>query len=360
MNGFDMVYVSKIIMAKLYLDEYTENTNFTKTQRSIEAISDHLRMTFLRQKYAYSSPFKVKHNKQSDKVDKSSEPLTQSKSANFRRAFPNLKTKVTFPLFAPYLLIKLLYIAIVLFNFVFLSTVFQFNYHDYGVYMIKRYLQSGGLFSSVSFFYESNDYFPKNSMCDINLITKHGYIHHSVVCALPINLFNESFYLIYWFWLIFLLVVTVVSMLHWMLLYSTAYRRRLITHALQLDPGQNISRSYTAAVYLGAETNYQKADAFVHEKTGLSLRENLELFVRDVCSADVVFTLNMLALNSNRLAMRDLVNNLWHHYLNLEDAEPRDLRQRPVLEIKRPERCVDGGEVKKPAPLAFYEDSLDA
>jgi hypothetical protein len=35
-----MVHVTKIIMSKLYLDEYSEKTNFTKTQNNVLISSD--------------------------------------------------------------------------------------------------------------------------------------------------------------------------------------------------------------------------------------------------------------------------------------------------------------------------------
>jgi hypothetical protein len=341
-----MVHVTKIIMSKLYLDEYSEKTNFTKTQKSIEAISDHLRMVFLKQKYVFSNKLKPLASTKEIKSFEMTEKDNQKKmstNAEYRRLFPSLKTKVTFPLFVPYMLIKLVYIGIVAFNFFFLSKIFQFNYLEYGVYMLKNYFnRSNSSFYSLN----QNDYFPKNSMCDTHIMSKHDYIHHSVVCALPINLFNEIFYFIYWYWLVFLLISTVMSVFNWLLLSIKSYRRRLVMNALQLDPSQNISRSYMAAYYLGEETTYQVADAFLLEKTGMSLKENFDLFFEDVCNTDIIFTLKMLSLNSNQLAMRDIMNNLWYHYLNLEDVVPREVKQRPLLPLKRPEKPVS--EEKKP------------
>lgn len=121
LNGFDMVYVNKNIMQQIYLDEYVESLNWSKTQRKIESISDHIRMTFLKQKNAITDKFNIK-------VKDESKPNTKEK-ADIRKQFPNLKTKRTFPLFMPYVLVKLAYMLVIVANFEFLSWRFGFNYY---------------------------------------------------------------------------------------------------------------------------------------------------------------------------------------------------------------------------------------
>ena len=116
-----MVYVNKNIMQQIYLDEYVESLNWSKTQRKIESISDHIRMTFLKQKNAITDKFNIK-------VKDESKPNTKEK-ADIRKQFPNLKTKRTFPLFMPYVLVKLAYMLVIVANFEFLSWRFGFNYY---------------------------------------------------------------------------------------------------------------------------------------------------------------------------------------------------------------------------------------
>ena len=121
LSGFDMVYVNKNIMEQIYLDEYAERSNWSNTQRKIEGISDHIRMTFLKQKNAITDKFKIK-------IKDENKPNPKEK-ADIRKQFPNLKTKRTFPLFMPYVLVKLAYMLVIVANFELLSWRFGFNFY---------------------------------------------------------------------------------------------------------------------------------------------------------------------------------------------------------------------------------------
>lgn len=71
-----------------------------ETQKKIEGVADHVRMSFLSQK---KNPMHKKLNLPNYKKDKK---ITDS--ALLRRRFPNLYTKPVFPLFFPYILVKLI------------------------------------------------------------------------------------------------------------------------------------------------------------------------------------------------------------------------------------------------------------
>ena len=128
------------------------------------------------------------------------------------------------------------------------------------------------------------------------------------------ELFNLS-HIFQRYWLVIIGVATTLSIFYWFLLIFKSYRRRLVLHALQLAPDQNIQTSYTAALYFGDEANFETADAFLKEKTGMTIMENFDLFFTDVCSLDVVFVLKLISFNSSSLAFRDILNHLWEVYL---------------------------------------------
>lgn len=325
LNGFDMVFVTKVIMNKVYLDEYVESSNWTRTQKTIESISDHIRMTFLKQKLLLTKKFNIKNRifkgKRFDEV-------SRIDKASLRRNYPNLQTKQTFPLFIPYLFIKAVYLANIAFNFLILTHLFGFNYLTYGYKMLELYLT--GQYEFI------NEYFPKRAMCDVSMTHFRNENFSTFLCSLPINLFNELFYFGYWYWLMVLIVITIISVFYWLLLLIKPYRRNMVLKALQLSPSQNINSSYTAAYYFGEEATIDVADSFLVEKTGLSLMENFELFFTDVCSIDVIFTIRMISMNSNALAVRDILNSLWDHYLDLEDLKLKDIKNRPIMSLKRP------------------------
>ena len=156
------------------------------------------------------------------------------------------------------------------------------------------------------------------------------------MCTLPVNLFHRVFYLIFWYWLLALGLVTLFSVFYWLRLLIKPLRKRLVYNALQLDENKSLNSSYTAAYYLSDDINLELADSFLVEKTGLKLKQNFDLFFEHVCSLDVIFAIKLISLNSSSLAFRDILNNLWDHYLNLEELKIRDVKQRPMNVIKRP------------------------
>lgn len=340
LNGFDLVHVTKTILSKIYLEEYSESSNWSKTQKTIEGICDHFRMSFLKQKTTFSKKLNLKPKFIKSKKE---DQMSIVDKANLRKSFPNLKTRTTCPLFVPYLFIKLIYLAIIVCNFIFIKMAFNFNFNFFGAEMIMRLLQN-----KYEFF---NEYFPKKAFCDIKIVTFQNENEASFLCSLPINLFNEWFYIGYWFWLVCLFLLTVCSIFYWLLFTIKPFRRNFVLKALQLSPSQNINTSYTAAYYFGEETNLDLANSFLIDKTGMSLMDNFELFFNDVCSVDVIFTIKLISLNSNNLAFRDILNNLWDHYLDLDDLKLRDVKQRPILPIKRPiifpERVEEVNEPKE-------------
>lgn len=323
LNGFDLSYVTKKIIKEMYKNEYKESSNWLKTQHAIDNINEHLRSTFLKQKSYLDKKFNLSH-----KIFDGNENETEIDLAKIRKKYPNLKRKPTFPLLVPYLFIKLLYLANIFFNFWILSIMLGFNYFTYGIVFLNRIYNNSYKFL--------NEFFPKRVLCTTQIHSFQKENHVTFVCSLSINLLNEIFFITYWFWLIILTILTILSILYWLLLLIRPYRRRLVLNSLQLNPKKDLNRSYTAAYYFSEDVTNDLADCFLMEKTGLSLMQNFKLFFNDVCSIDVIFVIKMIALNSNSLAMRDFLNNLWDNYLDLEDLKLRGVKHRPSVSIKRP------------------------
>ena len=186
LNGFELSFVSKSIMHKIYQDEYLEKENWMKTKGAIEAIGEHLRLSFLKQKFQPQKQFGgFKLTLTRKKPNMSSED-----KAKFRQSYPNLKTKTSFPLFIPYLLVKLIYIANVIFHFSLLSAVFGFDYTMYGITFVYSLIT--GRYQFI------NKHFPKRSACYLQMLSKQADNQITVICSLPINLINEYFYAAYW------------------------------------------------------------------------------------------------------------------------------------------------------------------
>lgn len=327
-NGFDIKHVTTNILSTVYLEEYSENANWLKTQKSIEAVADHLRISFLRQKNYLPKKFNLTPELRPATFATTKE-MKNSKD-NTRRQFPNLKTKTIFPLYFPYFLIKLFYLSIIAFNFYLLSWIFGFNYVEFGPAATKQAMEGK---------YWDNLYFPKKVYCDADVPNKKYDNIGSYVCSLPVNLFHQMFFLAFWYWLLFLAALTVLSICYWLLLSIKPYRKRLVLNGLQLNSPSKIDASYTAAYYFNEEqTTIDLIDNFFINKTNMSLEENFELFFDHVCSADVIFVMQLITINSNALAFRDILNNLWDTYLDLgEDLKAKDIQHRPINFVKRPQ-----------------------
>lgn len=264
--------------------------------------------------------------------------------AYLRRKFPNLKTKSAFPLFLPYLLTKIIYIGNVIGHYFLLGHIFNINYFEFGIYSLINIWNNKFDFL--------NQYFPKRSLCDVQFFTKWVLNRYTVMCSLPLNLFNEIFYFGLWYWLLFIGCLTIMSLFYWMLMFVKPYRRSIVLKALQISE-VDIKSSYIAAYYLeNNETTFDTADSFLLAKTGLTLMDNFELFFNDVCSVDVCFAIRMIAVNSNQLAMRDIFNNLWDQYLDLEELKMNEVKYRPHVVIKRPPINLDNEESRKNDPRA--------
>jgi hypothetical protein len=193
LNGFDLSHVTKIVMNKVYLDEYLESKNWAKTKFTIEAIGDHLRMSFLKQKFQANNKklFNIFKEKRSIVHAKKDEIKDPKALILHRLNSPNLKTKSSFPLFQPFLLVKLVYLANLGFNFIFLTKIFGFDYFTYGPNFV--YLLATGKYQFM------NEYFPKRGVCYTKIVSKDHENVITSICSLPINLINEYFYAAYWY-----------------------------------------------------------------------------------------------------------------------------------------------------------------
>lgn len=315
-------------MKKIYLDEYVESSNWLKTRTTIDSINNHLTMSFLKQKFNKNKSLLFRRK---NKVDKNPTPkeISQTDRAKLRVDYPNLKTRPSFPLYYPYLLVKLMFLSVACFNFYFLTRVLGFDYVKFGYEFTSLVIAGKYDFT--------NNYFPKRAVCYTKIPAKEEENTVSVLCSLPMNLTNEYFFAAYWFWLMSLIIMTILSIVYWLGLLIRPLRRRLVLNALKIGPNHNINVSYTAAFYFGEEPSLEAANNFLSDKTGMNLMQNFELFFDHVCSVDVIFAIKIISLNTNSLAFSDILNNLWDNYLDIDELRMKDVPYRPFKPIKRPD-----------------------
>ncbi len=137
--------------------------------------------------------------------------------------------------------------------------------------------------------------------------------------------------------------MTFMSLFYWLIISTKSYRRKYVLDCLQINTNEyQLNSSLTAALYFGSDATVESANTFLLEKTGLDLMENFELFFNDVCSLDLIFAIQIIAINSHQLASRDILNNLWDQYLDLGDSKiKREIKQRPYISLKRPHLKIE-------------------
>lgn len=108
-----------------------------------------------------------------------------------------------------YLVIKVLYVVNVIGQLFLLNAFLGTDYHLYGFDVMRR-MANGEEWTTSS-------RFPRVTLCDFN-VRKLGNIHrYTIQCALPLNLFYEMMFIFLWFWMIFVMTVTICSLIQWVI-----------------------------------------------------------------------------------------------------------------------------------------------
>ena len=151
------------------------------------------------------------------------------------------------------------------------------TYHLYGIKVLSK-LFSGTDFSSMG-------RFPRVTLCDFEIRQKTNVHRYTVQCVLPINLFNEKIFLFTWFWLLWLALVTVVSLLHWL--------SRLAVLALQVPFVKRQLRAMD-----------------LHKKDTKLVKKFTEQYLR----RDGLLVIRIVSSNAGALIAAELLHGLWANF----------------------------------------------
>lgn len=99
-----------------------------------------------------------------------------------------------------YLFCKLLYVVNALGQLFALNYFLGMDFHIYGLDIANAIAQDGD--------WQASPAFPRVTMCDFNVRRIGNVQRYTVQCTLPINLFNEKFFLFMYFWMIVLAVLS--------------------------------------------------------------------------------------------------------------------------------------------------------
>ena len=219
-----------------------------------------------------------------------------------------------------YLAMKIFYIANVLGQLFILNEFLGKDYHMYGIDFIQKIMR-GAEWADAS-------RFPRVTMCDFHIRALGNIRRYTVQCVLSINLFNEMIYLVLWFWIVFVIIMTCISLLRWSLrMLSRTDRKRFIKKHLRL-----LNCIKDSDDELTTQTNNQ----------------NLKTFLDDYLRMDGVFILQLLAHNVDAVTVTEIVCELWEQYLKGElSVKPPALAPTVSAETLLDDSDTENDEVKE-------------
>lgn len=184
-----------------------------------------------------------------------------------------------------YIFTKLMFVANVIGQIFVLNWFLGRNFNMYGIWLIQSWMSGAPV--------DESPYFPRVTFCDVE-VRRLGNLHrYTVQCVLPINMFNEKVYAIMWFWFAFVALLSVFSLLQWLLRVSIEVDSyRYITHRLT---------SSTPNKYL--------------DQSKRTDRDRVKRFIRDYLRADGVLVVRLIDYNTNKVTAEDVLTSLYILYL---------------------------------------------
>ena len=202
-----------------------------------------------------------------------------------------------------FLIVKLLFLINSSLQLLFLNTLLTKNSMFYGLEVLENFYRGEYIVGS--------RIFPLSVYCDFNIVkigqptlytVRRQCIFHlisslfaKVQCLLPMNVFNEKIFTIIWFWLVFLTVNNLKSVL------LTIARSNF----------RHLNYSYIAN-YLDL---YSKKERF---KRHLLVKR----FIFDYLSADGILILRLISENISDLLTSEVINELWLEYKKMSNLSP--------------------------------------
>ncbi|KAK6179172.1 hypothetical protein SNE40_011592 [Patella caerulea] len=178
-----------------------------------------------------------------------------------------------------YFIAKILYSVNVVCQFFMLDEFLGGWFSLYGSSLIKKLLTNRAWGISTRF--------PLQTLCELVIRNMNNVLRFTIQCVLPINLFNEKIFLFLWFWLVFVSVMSILSLLRWFRLMTVVSKRiSFVEDYLRL----------------------------LNALCGEQDKSHVKKFVTDYLQGDGVFILKMLENNCGPVVTSDIVRHLWYLY----------------------------------------------
>ncbi|CAF1074323.1 unnamed protein product [Rotaria sordida] len=196
-----------------------------------------------------------------------------------------------------YILVKLLYITNAI-GQLFLLNIFMGNrLHLYGFEVLQKLFHGQKI--------EAIEKFPRITMCRFILRTLGDNIQpYDVQCLLPMNIYNEKIFLIIWFWLAFVSIISIYGLVKWLYYFTLKSRKNFIRRFLKVN----------------------RIDYYLENPTRFET-EMLPTFVDRYCRQDGILLLRIVNANMNDVLVGELICALWDHWQKQRQIRINNLPQ---------------------------------
>lgn len=218
-----------------------------------------------------------------------------------------------------YIGVKVLYLLNAVFQLAALEHLLGLRHHMHGVdFFTRLFSESAGVESPL---------FPRVAYCDFKVRYLGNVMAYTVQCSLPINLFNEKIFIIVWFWLIFMLATTIISLAVWLWRF----------------------------LYMPQNINWVRGRLFALEIGLDAPPKEFSIFVNHYLRRDGVFIMRLVAINSSDLVASEMLVEMWKLFQGYKDkleaeAIQMDEAYSPDTTPLSPKRHLDGAamnDIKK-------------
>nr|ABI30950.1 smedxin-11 [Schmidtea mediterranea] len=206
-----------------------------------------------------------------------------------------------------YMLMKLMYIAISVFQLYFMKKVLQLDNKFWSIFhQVFQHIFYGSDWNSTK-------YFPRVGYCKVTLRSLGNMGNsHITQCVLPINILNEKIYIFLFLWIWLLIVLSIVYLLNW--IYIICFR----------CPKQNMIK-----LYLKGKNVLTKLEEPIIDK-----------FITEFIRLDGIFLLKMIRINAGDVLTACVVENLWsiykakYRYIDFSNTECLDQKENLALRLE--------------------------
>merc|ERR1712004_236965 len=186
-------------------------------------------------------------------------------------------------------MIKILYIMNAIGQIFIMDLFLGNNFHLYGIEALNLWARGEDIGESTRF--------PRVTMCDFKVRLLGNIQRHTVQCVLPINLFHENVYLIVWFWMVFVVLYSVYSLVMW--IGQSAFR---------IDRHRFIKKNLMPEIREELKKNKQELYDFVTKYLG----------------PDGVFVLRLIQANTDFIVTQDITTSLFENFQKVQRGLPLD------------------------------------